>query len=153
MLKYQDALTLFSNSSRSTSTSSDQPVMSAFVFWLILITVKSPNIMSRSGNRSAKSEKNKTGLYVIKLFSSSTQLSMKFKPLINVAIAKINGISRFKSWHQSQSFILPINIKMPTFMSRINFMLSWVEHKKFYKLLPKKWDLSQKTVFCVSPTR
>ena len=40
--------------------------------------------------------------------------------------------------HQSQSFILLINVKMPTtvgiltFMSRINFMLSLVEHEIFF---------------------
>ena len=32
-----------------------------------------------------------------KYFSSSTQLSMKFKPLINTDIAKINGNFRYKS--------------------------------------------------------
>ena len=34
---------------------------------------------------------------VIKLFSCSTQLSMKFKLLINVEIVKISGKFRFKS--------------------------------------------------------
>ena len=34
---------------------------------------------------------------VIKLFSCSTQLSMKFKPLINIEIAEIYEIFRFKS--------------------------------------------------------
>ena len=33
----------------------------------------------------------------IKLFSCSTQLSMKFKSLIDIDIAKMNGICRFKS--------------------------------------------------------
>ena len=37
------------------------------------------------------------GPVVIKLFSCTTQLGMKFKLLINVKIAKINGIFRFKS--------------------------------------------------------
>ena len=36
-------------------------------------------------------------LQVIKLFSRSTQLSMKFKMLINIEIAKIDGIIRFNS--------------------------------------------------------
>ena len=36
-----------------------------------------------------------TGAEVIKLFSFSTQLSMKFKMLINIEIAKIDGIFRF----------------------------------------------------------
>ena len=37
-------------------------------------------------------------------------------------------------------FIMLINVKMPTtvgiltFMTRINFVLSWVEHEKFYNL-------------------
>ena len=35
------------------------------------------------------------GAEVIKLFSCSTQLSMKFKMLINIEIAKIHGIFRF----------------------------------------------------------
>ena len=34
---------------------------------------------------------------VIKLFSCSTQLSMKFKMLINIEIAKINGFFRLNS--------------------------------------------------------
>ena len=74
---------------------------------------------------------------------------MKFKLLINIVIVKIKtclGVN-----HQSQSFILIINVKMPTvvgivgiltfmskinivgiltFMSRINFKLSRVEHEK-----------------------
>ena len=44
-------------------------------------------------------------------------------------------------------FIMLINVKMPTivgiltFMSRINFMLSWVEHEKgFITLGPGIWD-------------
>ena len=44
------------------------------------------------------------GPEVIKLFSRSTQLSMKFKMLINIEIAKIYGISRFKSPKQSRIF-------------------------------------------------
>ena len=36
------------------------------------------------------------GPEVIKLFSSSTQLSMKFQLLINAEIVKINGKLRFK---------------------------------------------------------
>ena len=38
-----------------------------------------------------------TGAEVIKLFSCSTQLSIKFKMLINIEIAKIYGIFRFNS--------------------------------------------------------
>ena len=55
-----------------------------------------------------------------------------FKLLIDLEIAmEISGLN-----HQSQSFILFINVKMPTnvgiltFMSRINFMLSWVKSEK-----------------------
>ena len=40
------------------------------------------------------------GPEVIKLFSCSTQLSMKFKLLINTEIDKINGNFRFKSTKQ-----------------------------------------------------
>ena len=42
--------------------------------------------------------KNKiTGSEVIKLFSSSAQLSMKFQMLINVDVIKISGKFRFKT--------------------------------------------------------
>ena len=39
--------------------------------------------------------------------------------------------------HQSQSFVLLINVKMPTmailtFMSRINFMLGWAESERSF---------------------
>ena len=40
--------------------------------------------------------------------------------------------------HQSQSFVLLINVKMPTivgiltFMSRINFMLGWAENERSF---------------------
>ena len=37
------------------------------------------------------------GAEVMKLFSCSTQLSMKFKMLINIEIAKIDGIFKFNS--------------------------------------------------------
>ena len=37
------------------------------------------------------------GTEIIKLFSCSTQLSMKFKMLISTEIAKIDGIFRFSS--------------------------------------------------------
>ena len=66
------------------------------------------------------------GLEVIKLFTSSAQLSMKFQLLINAGIVNFSGKFRFKT----QKFILLINVKMPTivgiltFMSRINFSLS-----------------------------
>ena len=55
---------------------------------------------------------------------------MKFNPLINVKIAKINGIFMIKSL---KPIIYPANVKMTTIltsMSRINFMLSRVEQEK-----------------------
>ena len=51
-----------------------------------------------------------SGPEVIKLISCLTHLlSMKFKMLIDIEIVKIDRIFRFS--HQSQSFILLINIK------------------------------------------
>ena len=70
----------------------------------------------------------KPGLEVIKLFSSSAPLSMKFQLLINDKIVQISGKFRFNT---QQLVIYPAhNVKMPTlvgiltFMSRINFSLS-----------------------------
>ena len=61
-------------------------------------------------------------LKVIKLFLFSAQLSMKFKLLINIQIAKICGIFKFKS---PKPNIYPANkYGILTFMSRIHFMLS-----------------------------
>ena len=48
----------------------------------------------------------------MKISSCSTHLSIKSKMLINIEIAKIVGNFRFKS--QRQSFIMPINVKIPT---------------------------------------
>ena len=42
----------------------------------------------------------------------SGDLSMKFKLLINIKIAQINGI--FRVIHRSQSFNLLIDVKLPT---------------------------------------
>ena len=59
---------------------------------------------------------------------------MKFQLLINVEIVKNCGKFRFKT--RQLVFILLINVKMPTivgsltFMNRINFNLSCVEHEK-----------------------
>ena len=73
-------------------------------------------------------EKIKPGPEVIKLFSCSTQLSMKFQLLIKL---KYEQMMEFLAFSLSDVvFILLINVKMPTivgvlaFMSRINFMLS-----------------------------
>ena len=60
---------------------------------------------------------------------------------------KISGLN-----HLSQSFILLINVKMPTivgiltFMSRINFMLSSVEHEK--SLITSGPGLTAGSKFC-----
>ena len=65
----------------------------------------------------------RTGLEIIELFSCSTQLSMKFQPLV---ITKMLTVV----------FILLLNVRMPTivgiltFMCWINFMLSYVGHEK-----------------------
>ena len=74
------------------------------------------------------------GPEVIKLFSCSTQLSMKFYILINIKIAKVNGIFRFKS---PKPVIYPAHkmltiVGILTFMSMINCMLSRVEHEKSF---------------------
>ena len=64
---------------------------------------------------------------------------MKFQMLINSKIL----IKKFLTLSLSDGvFIMLINVKMPTivgiliFMSRINFVLSRVEHEKFYNLGP-----------------
>ena len=66
---------------------------------------------------------------VIKLFSFSTQLSMKFKMLINIEKAKIHGFSGL--YQQSLSFILLINVKMPTIVWHFNIY----EQDKFHAQL------------------
>ena len=69
-----------------------------------------------------------SGPEVIKLFSCSTQLSMKFHLLIKL---KNRQMKKFLALSLSDVvFIMLINVKMPTiigiltFVSRINFMLS-----------------------------
>ena len=63
---------------------------------------------------------------VIKLFSCSTQLSMKFQQLIKTKFLKKKDFS----WFQTL-FVMLINVKMPTivgilmFMSMINFVLRY----------------------------
>ena len=67
-------------------------------------------------------------LPVIKLFSCSTQLSMKLQLLIETQMLETKIFLASK--HTDVVSILLINVKMPTivgiltFMSRINFMLS-----------------------------
>ena len=76
------------------------------------------------------------GPEVIKLFSCSTQLSMKFFLLINVKMPTNVGILTFMSRKNSMKFFLLINVKMPTnvgiltFMSRKNSILSLSEPEK-----------------------
>ena len=78
-------------------------------------------------------QKKRSGHKVIKLFSCSTQLSMKFQLLIKTKILTKKFLALSLS---DVVFILLINAKMPTivgiltFMSRINFMLSLVEYEK-----------------------
>ena len=72
---------------------------------------------------------------IIKLFSCSTQLSTKFQLLIKT---KINQqITKFLALSPPNVvFIMLINVKMPTsvgiltFISRINFVYSGIEHEK-----------------------
>ena len=87
----------------------------------------------------------KPGPQVIKLFSCSTQLSMEFRLLVKSKIIKCWKIKIFLAFKLSDDvFIMLINVKMPiivgilTFMSMINFMLSWVEHDFFLKIKWKK---------------
>ena len=70
-----------------------------------------------------------------KTFSCSTQLSMNFHLLIKPKIPTTE-IFFFALSLSDVVFIVLVNVKMPTivgiliFMSRINFVLSWVEHEK-----------------------
>ena len=55
---------------------------------------------------------------------------------------KMENAEKLKDFSDSKiiAFIMLRNVKMPmtfgilTFMSMINFMLSWVDHEKFYNL-------------------
>ena len=76
----------------------------------------------------AKSSLHRSGPEVIKLLSSSTQLSTKFQLLIKTKIQTNKEVSCFIL--SDAVFIMIINVKMPTingiltFVSRINFVLS-----------------------------
>ena len=76
------------------------------------------------------------GPEVIKIILCSTQLSLKIQLLIKNKCWKITTFLAFNLTHVA--FIMLINVKMPTivgiltFMSMINFMLSWVEHEKSF---------------------
>ena len=79
--------------------------------------------------------------HVDHLYSFTTQLSMKFNQLVSFKISTIFIFCFFSSRKElSMEFILLINIKISTifgiliFISRINFMLSSVQHDKFYEL-------------------
>ena len=74
-----------------------------------------------------------SGPEVIKLFLCSIQVSIIFRLLIKTETLKKRVVSHaFKLSYDI--FIMLINVKMPTivgiltFMSRINFVLSWVEY-------------------------
>ena len=75
-------------------------------------------------------------LKVIELFSCSTQLSTKFQLLIKTKIQTNEEVSCFNL--SDVVFIMLINVKMPTivgiltFLSMINFVLSYVEHEKSF---------------------
>ena len=61
------------------------------------VPVKKFSIMSRQKTRSSSRGVETPGPKVIKLFSSSAQLIMKFQLLIDVEIVKISGKFRFRT--------------------------------------------------------
>ena len=71
-----------------------------------------------------------TGPEIIKLFSCSTQLSMKFQMLIKTIILT----KKFLALSLSDVFIMQINVKIPTsvVIRRINFVLSWDDYEKSF---------------------
>ena len=81
-----------------------------------------------------------SGPDVIKLFSCSTQLSMKFQLFQKKFMLKIKDFSCFFKL-SDVVFIMLINVKMPTivgiltFMSKFNFILSLVEHEQCLKII------------------
>ena len=99
----------------------------------------------------------------MKLFSCSTQLSIKFQLLIKGKMMKNNDLSCFKL--SDIVFILLINVKMTTivgiltFMSRMIFVLSWVEYQKsfitsatvlhFVQQCETIWEILVVGTFCV----
>ena len=85
------------------------------------------------------------GPEVIKLFSCSTQLNMKFKLLINTEIAKpvepveIPGLN-----HKSQPFILLINVKCQlictfvfAYMQKVDFPMTIRKLVLYYNIITK----------------
>ena len=76
---------------------------------------------------------------VIKLFfmlNSTCQLSTKFQLLIKTEIPTNEKVSFFKSFrcsiYPADKCKMPTIVGILTFMSRINFVLSWVEHEKSF---------------------
>ena len=88
-----------------------------------------------------------TGPEVIKLFSCSTQLSMKFSPLINVKMPTIVGILTFMRGKNSILGISePKNSRISWYLStyehlKFHAQLSWAR-KKFYNLGPSSRSLT-----------
>ena len=87
------------------------------------------------------------GPKVIKLFSCSTQLSMKFVLLINLKLLTIANFFLINiAEHENFSANKYENAIIFIFISSENFMLSWVEHEKsFITLGPgqpcrPRWD-------------
>ena len=80
-----------------------------------------------------------SGPEIIKLFSCSTQMSMKFVLQINLKLLTISNYCLLNKL--SLKIPLLIDMKMPTivgifiFIRRDNFMLSRVEHEKKNKQL------------------
>ena len=96
-----------------------------------------------------------TGPEVIKLFSYITQLSTKFQQLIKLKYWQMKTLLALSL--SDVVFIMLINVKMPTivvgvltFMSRINFVLSWVEHGSSF--ITSRPDLHVNNVFPMRPT-
>ena len=77
-----------------------------------------------------------TGLEVIKLFSCSSQLKLKFILLINVKMPTTVGIltfiSRINYWLGCSKLKFLIIWTISIIMSSLNFMLSRVEHENIY---------------------
>ena len=77
------------------------------------------------------------GSGAIKLFSCSTQLSMKFQVLMKPKMLKSTDFSCFQTLRYC-IYIMLINVKMSiivdilTFMRKINFVLSRVENAKSF---------------------
>ena len=72
------------------------------------------------------------GSEVIKLFSCSTQLNMKFSLLINMKMPTIVEKISCPALFSKKEFAIVSSLRL---ISRTNFMFNWVKHeKKFYNL-------------------